>query len=156
MLQAAFQAYADSLLGRALKAATWAFAITEIIHLLALAVLGGTVLFAGAAALGFDARRRPAPGTIRGLRPLFRASLAVMLISGVVLVGTNPMKYYFNDAFRVKMAVLLLAIGAFAWLSVRARDAVEGQLPVDAKVAAGLSLGLWLGVGLGGRLIGLL
>lgn len=156
IFEALFRAYAHSTLGQALRRSTWTFAIVEVVHLLALAVLGGVVLVTVAAALGLGRARRPVAATVLGLRPVFLGGLVTLLVSGALLVGTNPMKYYFNDAFRAKMLLLVLALAATFWLAQQAGHARERGPLVALRIAAAVSLILWVGVALGGRLIGLL
>ena len=81
-------------------------------------------------------------------------ALAALVASGVLLVGSNPMKYYFNAAFRTKIALLAAAARGTA-VVIRRTGSAEAT-PLDARLAAALTLVLWLGVGLAGRLIGLL
>ena len=72
--------------------------------------------------------------------------------------SADPMMYWPNPAFKLKMALILLAGLNALVFTVMAQRRVLG-LGVDddtgriAKVTAGLSLGLWLGVLLLGRLL---
>jgi len=120
----------------------WGFAVVEMVHLLALAALGGAVLLADLGVLGVGLRRRDVG---RDLSPLFVWSLTVMVISGALLIAAEPMKCYYHPAFRLKMVLLAIAV-LFAF-TVRRRA-------IESKVAAVSSLSLWLSVGLAGRAIG--
>src|ERR1700691_5649637 len=122
----------------------WGFAVVEMVHLVALAGLGGAVLLADLGVLGVGLRRRD---LTRQLSPVFVWSLAGMVLSGALLIAAEPMKCYYHPAFRLKMVLLGLAV-VFAF-TVRRRA-------VESKLAAVLSLSLWLSVGLAGRAIGFL
>ncbi len=152
MIQALFKFYAASALGQAFRHSSWAFAVTEMFHLLALAALGGGLLVAAIGLSGLGLQLPDRFGGWRGLRLFLAWSLGATFVSGVLLVGTNPLKYYFNDAFRVKMA--LLATGLV--LAVMTDALVRRSWPRVAAVAGFLTLGAWLAIGLAGRLIGLL
>ena len=120
------------------------FAIVEMVHLLALAGLGGVVLLVDLSALGVGLRRR---GIARQLFPIFLWSLFGMIISGVLLVAAEPMKCYYHPAFRLKMVLFAVAI-LFTFTIHRRR--------IESKLPAILSLSLWVSVGLAGRAIGFL
>ena len=138
-----------------MQQSTWGFAIVEMVHLLALAVLGGTVLIVDLGLLGLGMRRQPVAHIARELTPLFLGSLVMMMISGILLLSEEALKCYYSPAFRAKMAFLLLAI-AFSF--TLHRKVVQSSITIGsswkAKGAALLSLALWLGVGLAGRAIG--
>lgn len=151
MIRTLFELYARTPLSLAIRQSSWAFAVIEVFHLIALAALGGALLVAGLRLIGPAFRFAEPDRVWKGLRPVIGWSLLAAIASGVLLVGSNPMKYYFNDAFRVKMALLALALVAIGAIDRRARRARPAP-----RVAAALGLLLWLGVGLAGRLIGLL
>ncbi len=134
----------------------WAFAIVEMVHLLGLAVLGGTVLMVDLRLLGLRLRRRPADEVARELSPFSIASLIVLVISGIFLVIDGPLRYYANAAFRLKM--LLLATAITFSLTAHRRVVLSGsdRVTTGARVTAVVSLALWLSVGLAGRAIGFL
>ncbi|MGA3204021.1 MAG: DUF6644 family protein [Bryobacteraceae bacterium] len=115
-----------------------------MVHLVALAGLGGAVLLADLGVLGVGLRRRDLG---RQLFPVFAWSLGAMVISGALLIAAEPMKCYYHPAFRLKMVLLGIAV-IFAF-TVRRRA-------IQSKPAAVLSLSLWLSVGLAGRAIGFL
>jgi hypothetical protein len=135
-----------------LRDSKWGFAVVEMVHLLALAALGGTVLVVDLGILGVGFRRQ-APGRVaRELAPIFAASLIAMVLSGTLLVGAEAMKCYYHPAFRLKM--VLFAAAVLFHFTIH-RSAV-GNLSIWSKMAAAGSLTLWLAVGLAGRAIGFL
>jgi putative copper export protein len=134
----------------------WAFAVVEMVHLLGLAVLGGTVMIVDLRLLGLRLRRRPAAEVARELSPLSVASLAVLLVSGVLLLIDGPLRYYGNAAFRLKMFLLLAAITYSFTLHRRIVRSDHDQVTGASRIAAVISLTLWLSVGVAGRAIGFL
>ncbi len=140
-----------------LRRSTWGFAIIEMIHLLALASLGGVILIVDLRSLGIGLRRQPVSRVARGLLPLLSGSLAVMLISGLLLVATGPLRYYYSPWFRLKMAFLFLALlFHFTLHRIVLSPSNDSAPSLWSKAAAVISLTLWLGVGLAGRAIGFL
>ena len=138
----------------ALRRSDWAVMALESVHLLGLALLGGAVCIVALAALRPAGLRGLSVATLsKGLRPLFGAGLLLMAASGALIVVAMPYKYYLNTAFRLKMALLVLAIAATAWLLGMGQDIVPSGRQRGLAVFCAL---LWLGVGVGGRLIGFL
>jgi len=100
----------QSFFGSAIRNSKWLFPFVEIFHLLALGMLGGTVLLINLRALGLRFRSDPVSEIARQVEPWMIASLAIMLASGFLLFSSEATRMYFNLAFRFKMACLLLAI----------------------------------------------
>ena len=76
-----FHAIEFSAAGQMLKNSPWAFAVTESIHLLALAVIGGAVLVVDMRMLGLGLRRQKLQDLATDMHPILVASLIVMLLS---------------------------------------------------------------------------
>jgi hypothetical protein len=152
-----FHLLGNTSLGLAIQHSTWGVAIAEMIHLLALAALGGTILLVDLRLFGIGLKRQPALMLARELSPIFWGGLAVMLVSGVLILSAEPMKCYYNPAFRAKMLLLLFAVVFHSTIHRRAVESATGNVSsFKSKSAAALSLVLWLGVGLAGRAIGYL
>jgi hypothetical protein len=146
-----FRWYGQTPLSVALQNSTWAFAVIEMAHLLGLTLLGGVALIVDLRLLGVILPDRPAQRIARDLLPLLKAALAVLVVTGVVMVGAETMKCYYNAAFRLKM--LLFSVAVVFYFAVHRRVADSGWVP---KLTAVVSLTLWLSVGVAGRAIGFL
>ena len=146
---------AASSLSHAISTSTWAFAVIESIHLLALSVIGGSVLIVDLRLLGYGIRSRSLAEVARNAQPWFLWSWSVMIVTGVLLFVSEPQKLYYSTPFAVKMLCLLL--GTIFALTVRRQVSLAGEervSPLVMKLVAIVSLGLWFGVGAGGRWIG--
>jgi Family of unknown function (DUF6644) len=146
---------AASPLSKAISQSTWAFAVIESIHLLALSVIGGAVLIVDLRLLGYGLRSRTLAEIARSAQPWFLGSWTVMIVTGVLLFVSEPQKLYYSTPFAVKMACLLL--GTIFALTVRRKVTLAGEervSPTVMKLVALVSLILWFGVGAGGRWIG--
>jgi hypothetical protein len=152
-----FTALTHSGLGHLMQNSKWGFAIIETVHLLALAILGGTVLIVDLRLLGIILKRESARVISRDLSRLLLASLAVMILSGITLLSEEALKCYYSPAFRWKMVLLTTAVVFYFTLHRRALLHIDkGTSNLWTRIAAIVSLVLWLGVGAAGRAIGLL
>jgi predicted RND superfamily exporter protein len=151
-----FQWLAETRLSAAMAASVWAFAVVEMVHLLGLTLLGGSVLLLNLRLLGLRLQRRPAAEVAHDLSPYFLASLGVLVVSGVFLTIDGPLRYYGNAAFRLKMLLLAIAIAFSCALHSRVARSRRVTVKTGERVAAAVSMALWLSVGLSGRAIGFL
>jgi hypothetical protein len=139
----------------AMRASPWLFPVIATIHLMGLALIGGSVLVVDLRLLGLGLRSQPVAALARDAeRWLFRG-LVVMVSTGILLFMCFATKYYFLTFFWVKMAALLLVI-VFT-LSVRRRVVMGSEadvIPMRCKLVALVSLFLWTTVAVGGRYIG--
>jgi len=91
----------------------------------------------------------------REARPWLLASLAVLIVSGVLLFLSESVKAYYSVPFWVKMASLVSAIAFTFTVRRKVAEANETEKArLSGKVTAALSLALWAGVLWGGRWIG--
>jgi hypothetical protein len=156
-LHAWFMALAHSPLGHVMQTSKWGFAVVEMVHLLALAILGGSVLIVDLRLMGLILNGESARAIGRDLSRLLIGSLILMIISGIALLSEEAGKCYYSPAFRWKMALLATAVIFYFTLHRRALLHTDKGIPtLWCRVAAVVSLTLWLGVGVAGRAIGLL
>jgi len=138
-----------------IRSSTVWFPIIEAFHLLALAVIGGAVLLVDLRLLGFQLTRQPIAQVARDAEPWFRLSLAVMLVSGLLLFSSEAVKCYYNAAFWIKMVSLALAM--LFTFTIQRRVVLRAQgydTTRGLRIVAIVSLVLWSGVGFAGRGIG--
>ena len=149
-----FQWCEASTIGSAIRQSTWAFAVIESVHLLALAAIGGAVLVVDLRLLGWGLRRQTVAEVARDAYPWFVGSLIVMLVTGVSLFLSESVKCYYSTSFWWKMSSLALAM-IFAFTIRRRATTTDVHVrPIYLKLVALVSLTLWFGVGVGGRWIG--
>ena len=103
-----------TMLGETIRQSLWLFPVIEAFHLVAFAVLGGTVLVTDLRLLGVAMRTQPTAHIAREARPWLLGSLVVMLVSGVLLFLSEAIKCYYSFPFKVKITCLVLAI-IFTW-----------------------------------------
>jgi hypothetical protein len=133
-------------LGTAVRDTVWAFPVIETFHLLALAVLLGTVLIVNLRVFGLGRRYSSDSGMARELEPWMLTSLAVLILSGIPMFLSEPQKCYESFSFPLKMILLLLAI---LWhFTVQRRWTAPDA---KSKLAACFSIMLWTGIGIAGK-----
>jgi hypothetical protein len=143
-----------SRLGDTIRQSLWLFPVIEALHLVALCVLGGSLLILDLRLLGAGLRRQPAYLLAKELRPWLVGSLAVMLITGVALFTSEAIKCYYNTSFWVKITTLPFAI-LFTFTirkSVAART--DADVNTTTRMVALTSIVLWFVVAAAGRWIG--
>jgi len=139
----------------ALRSSPWAFAVIESVHLLGLSVIGGAVLIVDLRLLGFGLRDQRIADVASAAFPWLVGSLVVMLLTGIALFLSEPLKCYDSQPFWVKMISLALAM--LFTFTVRRKVTMTDEArvrPVSFKLVALVSLALWFGVGASGRWIG--
>ena len=122
-------------------------------HLTCIATFGGLIVVTNLRLLDWLLTDIPATDLIRALRPWKQGGLVIMLTAGILLGGSKAAEYLTNPYFLIKL-VLLACIGVhglvFQRSVYRRRDS---PAPRTARVAATLSLILWIGVVSMGRWI---
>ncbi|HTT64548.1 MAG TPA: DUF6644 family protein [Bryobacteraceae bacterium] len=143
-------------LSTAIREGALPYPIIGGIHLLGIALFGGMVLTTDLRLLGWAMRRRPVQDIVEQFRLWKWVGFAVVVSSGLLLAWAEPTKLYRSPAFWVKM-VLLALVGVHA---VAFRASVYGKTArpdvaetASGKLAACISLLLWAGLIVSGRLI---
>jgi len=135
----------------------WLYPSIEIIHILGIVTVVGAGFYFDLRLLGFG-RGLPVSGLADLLLTWARRAFLVILVSGGMMFTAHATEMAFNPAFQIKLALILAALlnaAAFhQWplRSVSRWDTAE-HTPVWAKVTAVLSLSLWTGVIICGRLL---
>jgi hypothetical protein len=128
------------------------------VHLLAIALFGGMLLAVDLRLIGWGMRSYAVSDVVGQLRAWKRFGFVVVVASGILLGWAEPLKLYHSKSFWIKMALLLLvAVHALFFRRTvygnPARLDEVPSMPADAKLAGALSLILWAGLVLSGRLI---
>jgi hypothetical protein len=120
------------------------YPIIMSLHLSAIAFFGGMILMTNMRLLGLAMTGIPLPDLVKQLRPWKWAGFVMMVTCGVLLASAKADTYYPNPYFRMKMALLFLVL----LHALVFRRTVYGALTPGrhARVAACLSLALWLGI----------
>ena len=136
----------------------WGYGIPQMVHLGSMALFGGAVVLDDLRLLG--AIRKPAFSDLSAqLAAVKWVGFLLAGSSGLLLFMSDATRFYKNPAFLIKTGLLFL-IAANAWIfrsvvykDVKAWDNAANP-PAGAKIAALVSLFLWISVIAASRAIG--
>jgi hypothetical protein len=144
-----------SLLADIAKAYGGVFAVVQMFHLVALALLGGMVLVGDLRLLGVVLKDVPSKVVTDNTQRWFDIALIMLIVSGVFMSAAVALKLYHNEMFWAKMAAL--ATGAVFVYGVRRpllRFDHDTLNPWAVRMTAVASLVVWFTVAACGRWIG--
>jgi uncharacterized membrane protein len=127
-------------------------------HLTGMALFGGMILMTDLRLLGVAMRDQTVTQVVSSLRLYKRIGFCLVATCGLLMLGSEALKYYPNPYFWIKMSLLaLVAIHALIFRPTvyNNTEALDKSpvMPTRAKVAASISLALWVSLVCAGRLI---
>lgn len=142
----------------ALLESRYAWPLVESAHVLTLALFVGTTIMMDLRLTGLAFRGVPVQSFTGRLLPWTQAGFIVMTVTGLLLFYSQPLRYYHNVFFRVKVVVMIAAgVNAFIFHRGAHRRAsgwgADAIPPRSARVAGAVSLTAWALVVVTGRLI---
>ena len=134
----------------------WIWPLMEILHFIGLSLLLGSILVIDLRLAGH--LRNISIAAIHKLLPLVFIGFGLNFITGFLFLMGDPARYMANIGFWWKMCLVVLALLNALWFKMKisplmANWSPNADTPPLAKVIGWLSLGLWFGVLLLGRLI---
>lgn len=150
-----FAALESSAFAEWMRGAGMAYAAVNLVHLLGLTLLLGSMLLLDLRLLGVG-RRLSLPEVSRLLTPVALTGLLLQAGSGFALFAADAGPLFSNNAFRLKLALIAAALAnavLFRWLWSDALADWDRASPMAGRLQAVLSMLLWLGVAAAGRLI---
>jgi hypothetical protein len=132
--------------------------LLETTHVLSLGLFVGTALMMDLRLLGLAFRGIPASEFTTRMLPWTRVGFAILVVTGLLLFYSSPVRYYHNIFFRIKTILLILA-GLNVWFfHSRVHTRImewghEAVPPRAARFAAAFSIFAWAGVVVTGRMI---
>jgi hypothetical protein len=158
MLESSFAWLAGTAGSVALHESVYLWPALESVHVLTLALFVGFSAVLDLRLLGISYTGVPAAKLARRLLPWITAGFVIMVASGVLVFYGNPLHFYHNIFFRLKIVMLALAginVWIFhrgVWLTVE-RWGTGAAPPRAARMAGAASLVLWVSIIVAGRLI---
>lgn len=140
----------------AIRNSRWLFPVVETFHLLALALLLGTIFMMSLRLFGVIMRKQTIPELASQLSPWTIGALCFVVPSGWLLFASEAFKCYDSIPFRVKMICLLLALTYHFTIFRKVTHEEERFSDAERRAAGIVALVLWFSVGLAGRGIGFL
>ena len=138
--------------GVVVRESIWMFPVIEAVHLLGLCMLGGAVLLVDLRMLGLTMRNQKVATLAANMRPWLLGSIAVLVVTGVLLFLSEAVKCFYNQSFWVKMITLPIAL--LFTFAVREKFVQNEEATATVKLVAIASMSLWFTVAAAGRWIG--
>lgn len=141
----------------ALRESLYLWPLLESTHVLTLALFAGTAMVLDFRLLGWGYGSLPVSALTGRLLPWTRAGFLMMVVTGLLLWYANPVRYYHNVFFRLKVVVLAIVGFNIWWFHARVHQGVAAwdndEPPPAARLAAVVSLTSWAIIIVAGRLI---
>jgi hypothetical protein len=142
----------------AIRESAWGYPIIETAHVASIVFFAGLVIVMDLRLLGLAFTHAPLTQIQRRLFPWQMAGFVPSTATGLLLCGIDPLRYYGNVFFWVKLGMLVLAgINALAFHRTTYRTAVRWdenpRVPGNVRLAGAVSLLLWSAIIVSGRLI---
>ena len=137
----------------------FAFPLLESVHVVGLALVFGTIAVLDFRLLGVASTTRPVSRVMSDLLKWTWAAFTLTAVTGALMFSTNAVVYFHNSYFRAKMILLVLAgvnmlVFEFTGRPTMHRWDAAPATPRAARAAATISLIIWVGVIVTGRVIG--
>jgi uncharacterized membrane protein len=135
------------------------FPLIESVHVVSICLVVGSILAVDLRLLGLASLDRSVSRVTRGILPLTWFAFAVAVASGGLMFISNATKYLENGYFIAKMLLIGVAgLNMLVFHAISARNQPQwdnkARLPLQARLAGGLSILLWISVVACGRWIG--
>jgi hypothetical protein len=142
----------------ALHESQYAYTFIETAHVLAITLFVGTIAMVDLRLLGVSFRRVPVSQMSARMLPWTVAGFVFMVATGLALFYAIPLRTYYSLWFRLKVVLLvagMVNIAVFHWRVERDRERWDtaARPPLGARVSAAVSLLVWAGVIVTGRMI---
>jgi hypothetical protein len=153
----ALGALESSGLGQAMRQWLWLYPGVEIVHIVGIGLLFGSIAVLDLRLLGFS-RSIPVRKLARHVLPWTAASFVLIIPSGLAMFTAHATEFIQSEVFVLKM-LLILAAGVnaalFHTITWPAADVWDtgGMPPLSARAAGAISLVLWISVIACGRLL---
>ena len=139
--------------GAYLRESTFGFSVLLTIHVVSLCIFFGLILMMDLRLVGWGNLRTRAADMSARLLPWQMVGFAIMVISGVLLVWAQPLRYYGKTFFWWKMGLMALAgVNAAVIHLITTRSATAWESGA-ARFAGGASIALWTAILALGRLV---
>jgi hypothetical protein len=147
----------QSAFAAAIRQSVWGYPAANVGHILALTLFAAAVAVMDARLLGAFAAAPPA-SIVYPARRAAMLGLALMALTGSVLFAAEASHVAMNPVFQIKAALIALGILNALLIARSLRGVLDDApafkpLPARIRLAAGLSLAIWVSVAACGRLI---
>jgi len=137
----------------------WAFTTIEVIHVIAILTVIGSIAIVDLRLLGIASTRRPFTQLAKDVLPLTWTAFVLAAATGSLLFLSQAAAYFTTTTFWVKMSIMALAgINMLVFELITVRGVQDWDLkptpPAQARLAGGISITCWLLIFVFGRWTG--
>jgi prepilin signal peptidase PulO-like enzyme (type II secretory pathway) len=149
-------------LSTSLKSIEWIVPLVQCVHIVMIGVVFVSILMISLRVLGLVRVDEPLPRVWRRFAPFLWSGLAVMVLTGMLLVIAEPVRQFMTLSFRLKMLLLTICVSSAAAFARSVRGATRAESlvtgtelpsPIGLRLAAVATLALWLSIIFLGRAI---
>lgn len=142
-----------------LRESSWAFPAAETVHVVAVSFVVGLIAIVDLRLLGVASMGHALTRLMRDVLPWTWAAFVVAVIAGLAMFISQPVDYFINTAFRIKVFLLILAGCNMIFFHVVTFRGVADwdrsrSLPLAARLAGAASLTFWIAIVFLGRQVG--
>jgi len=143
---------------RMLQSIEWVVPAVQTLHILGIAAIMGATLFLNLRLLGVSGRDVSVARVSARFLPIVWGALAVLLVTGLVMIAAEPARALLNAVFWLKMTLLVSALAVTIVTARAIRRAPDGWPATSrrqwlARASAIVSTGLWVAILCAGRWI---
>ena len=148
-------------LGQAMRQWLWLYPAVEIVHIVGIGLLFGSIVVFDLRLLGWS-RNIPVKRLARHVLPWSAGSFLLIVPSGLLMFIAHATEFIESEVFVIKMLLIMAAgvnAGLFHTITFRTADVWDAEEmrklppPPSARLAGGLSLLIWISVIACGRLL---
>lgn len=136
----------------AIQSSSWLIPALQSLHILMVGVVFISILVVALRVLGRMRVEEPLPQVWARFAPFFWTGVIVMAVTGILLTISEPVREFLALSYRLKMLLLVVAIGSAMAFSRRVRAAATTDAP-GLRLAAVGTIVLWLAIIFLGRAI---
>ena len=145
-------------LSHTIQTTGWIIPTVQTIHILSVAIVFSSAILVDLRLWRLLNRDVPLPEITRRFLPVIWPVLAVLLITGAVLIVGEPRRSLLNATFYIKMGLLAFAILLTAWLQWSVSSSPDfwdkdRRRRMVGQLAASVSILVWCGILFAGRWI---
>jgi hypothetical protein len=119
----------------------WSFPLAECFHVASMSLCIGTIAVVDLRLLGVGLRNQTAAQLVRLTEFWTIAGFSVVIISGLLIFSSDPLKYLHSAPFQLKMTLLMLGM---LYNYTLHRKVAQSNPPTGLRfLTAGFSLALW-------------
>jgi hypothetical protein len=149
-----FDWYGHTAIARIMSDSSALIAAAQIVHLIGMTLLIGTIMMVDLTLLGFGIRRHPVAQVAAELAPWTWAGLAIMFATGPLNLASEAQRCYDSSFFWIKMGLIVAAIAFHFTVHRRVTMSEPPVSAFRAGLVACVSLSLWFGIALAAKFIG--